>query len=450
MVTTSTVTTTVAAPAPAPAPAPSLPTFAPVPVFIQSGSGSSGSAAAPADTVNIVLVEIEGGLIKVVATIPVAAVASVAAAGEESTTVLVVEGSFSGKVVISVVVVKFSMGSSKAKKGAKSRSSKMLFSASQPAVKAILISMTISAGRRRQSVGTGNALFQHWLNKMTNEWTIICSDSIYDATAGALQTVTPAAVFNDPAFNPTSGCAADYVGACDGTGGEFTVFELPADSCTLAAGDSAGLGSGAIVGIVIGSIAGFAILAYLAFAFYVRSEAFLNGLSGNSGNGQSQYKLDSSLVIADLEPRDVSPSKTGRTPSRYQDDDARSSVKAGSPPLIPIGSMMASPRLDTSSFFSRGRPPLSPTGSFMSVAPPTSITFAVPGFVNGQSPPVQVPVVPFQGSPEPIYQVHQGGVIPGIYQSMSATQVIIPSEIQSSETHILPTSLNSARPPTWL
>ena len=453
MVTTTTVTTAVASTA-APAPAaPSLPTVAPAPVNVSSGSSSV--SVVTTEKVSIVLVEIEGGLVQVIATVPVALAATVAAPSEESTTVLVVEGSFAGKVVITVVVKKFSMGSSKAKKGAKSRSSKLIFSANQPAVKAILISMTIVAGRRRQSVGNGNGLFQHWLNKKTNEWTIICSDSIYDATAGALQTVTPAAVFNDPAFNPTSGCAADFDGACDGSGGEFTVFELPADSC-VATGDSGGLRDGAIAGIVIGCIAGFAILAYLAFACYVRSEEFLNSQSRDWSNDQSQYKVESSFVIADLGPRTFSPSKVDRTPRQNQDDEARSIAKPSPRPMPPIptisprppsSSMMAPSQLDTGSFISRGR--LSPTGSIMSVAPSASISVAYPGPIHGQSPVVQVPVVPFQGSPEPIYEVHQAGIMAGAYQPISATQAI-PIEMQSAGAHIQPTSLYPAKPPVWL
>ena len=80
-------------------------------------------------------------------------------------------------------------------------------------------------------MGEGNFLFQHWLDKQANEWIIICSESKYDIATGALQTMVPATVFNDPAFNPSSGCAIDLIGPCDGSGGELTVFELPKSSC---------------------------------------------------------------------------------------------------------------------------------------------------------------------------------------------------------------------------
>jgi len=295
----------------------------------------------------------------------------------------------------------------------------MIFSASQPAVKAILISMSISAGRRRQSVGTGNALFQHWLNKYTNEWTIICSDSNYDASTGALQTVTPAVVFNDPAFNPTSGCAADYVGACDGSGGEFTVFELPADSCILDTGDSGGgLSDGEIAGIVIGSVAGFVILAYLFFAFcLVEFESFFTAHHRN--NDQAPGMVRSSIVVSSLRH----PSSTGvdRNPLLHQ-DDAHNGVMLASPAHLEMGSFTG---------------PLRPSGSMMSIAAPATITFGHPPAFDVLRMSAQTPVVPFQdGSDLSGFQL-QESMMNGVYQPVS-------SPIQSFQTNIQPTSLYAA------
>jgi hypothetical protein len=370
-----------------------------------------------------VTVSIEGGVTKVVTTISVNSLATVTAPGEEGTTVLVVEGSFSGTVVISISVIKFSMGSSKAKSGAKSRSSKMIFSANRPAVKAILISITINDGRRRQSVGTGNALFQHWLNKYTNEWTIICSDSNYDASTGALQTVTPAVVFNDPAFNPTSGCAADYVGACDGSGGEFTVFELPADSCILDTGDSGGgLSDGEIAGIVIGSVAGFVILAYLFFAFCLVKFERLFTLH-HRNNDQAPGMVRSSIVVSSLGQSATGPSSTGvdRNPLLHQ-DDAHNGVMLASPAHLEMGGFTG---------------PLRPSGSMMSIAAPATITFGHPPAFDGPRMSAQTPVVPFQGGSDLSGFQLQESMMHGVYQPVS-------SPIQSFQTNIQPTSLYPA------
>jgi len=67
---------------------------------------------------------------------------------------------------------------------------------------------------------------------VTNEWTSVCGESGLDTVTGDFTTKMPPTVLNDPAFNPSSGCAIDLVGPCDGSGGMFTVFELPKSSCS--------------------------------------------------------------------------------------------------------------------------------------------------------------------------------------------------------------------------
>ena len=415
MVTTTTITTTVASSA-APAPAPSSASGVPSGVPVVGVTGGGGSIGGGGGGVSVVTVDIEGGVTKVVTTISVTSFTTVTAPGEEGTSILVVEGSFSGTVVISISVTKFSMGSSKAKRGAKSRSSKIIFSANRPAVKAILISITINTGRRRQSVGDGNALFQHWLNKYTNEWIVICSDSNYDTNTGALQTVTPAVVFNDPAFNPTSGCAPDYDGACDGSGGEFTVFELPADSCVPYTGDSSGdLSDGEIAGIVIGSVVGFGIVAYLAFALcLVRFQRFFT--SHHRNDDRAPGLVRSSIVVSAL--------------GLPHQDDANNGLMLNSPAHLEKGSFTG---------------PLRPGGgsSIMSIAAPATISLGHPPAFDGPCMSTQIHVVPFQDRSDPIGFQLQESVMYGVYQPVSDSQTLS-SPIQSFQTNIQPTSLYPA------
>jgi hypothetical protein len=189
------------------------------------------------------------------ATITMFQTVKVVSAQDPSTLVQIIPESFSDTATVRITETPFSLGSSKVRAGAKSRSSIMNFYSNKPAVKPILVSIAINE-ERRQSVGEGNFLFQHWLDKQTNEWIIICSESKYDIATGALQTMVPATVFNDPAFNPESGCAANYGGPCDGSGGKFTVFEVSASSCTVpGTGPSGGLEGGTIAGIIIGIVA---------------------------------------------------------------------------------------------------------------------------------------------------------------------------------------------------
>jgi hypothetical protein len=75
-------------------------------------------------------------------------------------------------------------------------------------------------------------------------------------------------VINSQAFNPTDGCKnATY---CDGKGGLFTVFEVPAGTpCTMSeGGGSRECDAGCIVGAVLGSVFGAALLGVLAFVIY--------------------------------------------------------------------------------------------------------------------------------------------------------------------------------------
>ena len=71
----------------------------------------------------------------------------------------------------------------------------------------------------------------YWLNKKTNEWSALCGDK--QLTGSTLSTVVDAVVLNNPAFNPTTGCAV--TDECDGKGGKLTVFQVAANTCEIIA-----------------------------------------------------------------------------------------------------------------------------------------------------------------------------------------------------------------------
>jgi hypothetical protein len=76
-------------------------------------------------------------------------------------------------------------------------------------------------------------------------------------------------VVNSDSFNPTSGCK--NATHCDGKGGMFSVFEVPAGTpCTNAEGGGGPrtCDAGCIVGAVLGSVFGAALLGILAFVIY--------------------------------------------------------------------------------------------------------------------------------------------------------------------------------------
>ena len=173
----------------------------------------------------------------------------------EGAVVSIPAGAFGASVTISVIMVVFSPGTSVFVGVA--RSAVMRFRASGGRAQApIIIAFVISFLRRQ--LASGNQLFLNWLNKKTNSWTPICAPSSFDAVTGEFSTETPPEVFNDPAFNPTSDCAPDLLGPCDGSGGEFTVFEMPESS--TCSSDSGRLSDGAIAGIVIGVVAGLVLI----------------------------------------------------------------------------------------------------------------------------------------------------------------------------------------------
>lgn len=142
--------------------------------------------------------------------------------------VVIPPGAFVGPATVSASFSEFSEGTSRRSGG--SRSSMMKFKVDSPAVSSsspVEITMNIPAGKAALPVGSGNKLYLSWLNKVTNEWTSVCGESSLDTVTGDFTTKMPTAVLNDPAFNPSSGCAIDLIGPCDGSGGELTVFELP-------------------------------------------------------------------------------------------------------------------------------------------------------------------------------------------------------------------------------
>ena len=76
-------------------------------------------------------------------------------------------------------------------------------------------------------------------------------------------------VFNDPKYNPTSGCSQPAL--CDGAPGLFVVLEVKPRSCDGRGNLDAGyLSPGEIAGIVIGSVAGMLILIALMWWLIAR------------------------------------------------------------------------------------------------------------------------------------------------------------------------------------
>lgn len=207
------------------------------------GGGAGGAAQLAASIVERIEQQ--------VATVDGAAGASIAVEGAK---VAIPPGAFSGAVTVTITMTAFSAGTSVVVGVA--RSSKMKFQVEGgQALRPITISFVISFSRRQ--IESGNALFLNWLNKKTNVWAPICAPSSLDPATNEFSTETPPEVFNDPAFNPTSGCAADLLGPCDGSGGEFSVFEMPDNTCSS---DGGGLSDGAVAGIVIGAVASTALI----------------------------------------------------------------------------------------------------------------------------------------------------------------------------------------------
>jgi len=185
----------------------------------------------------------------------------------EGAVVNIPAGAFSGAVTVTVIMLVFNAGTS-AVVGVV-RAPVMKFNVVGGQAQAPISIVFIISFRRRQ-VASGNKLFMNWLNKKTNAWTPICAPSSLDPLTGEFTTETPPEVFNDPAFNPSSGCAPDLLGPCDGSGGEFTVFEMPESStCSTPAGG--GLSDGAIAGIAIGVVAGLALIATSVWWFTAKS-----------------------------------------------------------------------------------------------------------------------------------------------------------------------------------
>ena len=147
--------------------------------------------------------------------------------------VVIPAGAFVGPATVTASFSEYSEGTSRRAGG--SRSSIMKFKVDSAVVSSLSspveITMNIPAGKAALPMGSGNKLYLSWLNKVTNEWTSVCGESSLDSVSGDFTTKMPPAVLNDPAFNPSSGCAIDLIGPCDGSGGEFTVFELPKSSC---------------------------------------------------------------------------------------------------------------------------------------------------------------------------------------------------------------------------
>lgn len=172
----------------------------------------------------------------------------------EGATVSIPAGAFDGAVVVTITMKVFNAGT--AVVPGVVRSSIMSFSVGASRVQLPIDIGFVVAFRRRQ-VADGNELIMSWLNKKTNSWTPICARRSLDVNTLEFTTATPAEVFNDPAFNPSSGCAPDLIGPCDGSGGDFTVFEMSTSTCS----DTERLSDGAIAGIVIGIAAGLALIA---------------------------------------------------------------------------------------------------------------------------------------------------------------------------------------------
>lgn len=210
------------------------------------GGGGAGGFAAALAQVSVLAQEV------VIFDATTGAVVSV-----EGAVVNIPSTAFSGAVEVKVTMIVFNAGTSVVTGVV--RAPVMRFSFGNSQVLSDIDIVFIITFRRRQ-VAKGNDLIMNWLNKKTNVWTPICAPSSLDPVTGEFTTATPAAVLNDPAFNPSSGCAPDLLGSCDGSGGEFTVFEMSSSTCSDKSGAS-GLSDGAIAGIVIGVLAGITLIA---------------------------------------------------------------------------------------------------------------------------------------------------------------------------------------------
>ena len=158
-----------------------------------------------------------------------------------------------------------------------------------PAAQPILVGIETTSSARRQSADRD--VFTHWLNKQTNEWTVVCGEKELDAQTGKLETVVPTSVLNSPALNPSSGCAPELADDCEGDGGKFAVFELDGDACAPPPppASSQSLSGGAIAGIVIGVLAAVALFG--GFVWYSSTR------SSDGATGGAQPTVRSSLVV---------------------------------------------------------------------------------------------------------------------------------------------------------